>query len=135
MNTVSISDTGNEVTIELFGHEYPNAECAEDRKWINGKVSVKTVSFQGRFDGSFWDDDFKRFREEMGQLIHKQSPRATFSCLEEWLYLEICSSDALGHYTVSVKAQSNFAELTFSFGIEFNLLLKLEQDLSALELV
>jgi len=135
MNTVSISDTGNEVTIQLFGREHPNAECVEDRKWLNGNVFVKTVSFQGGFDGSFWADDFKCFREEIGQLIHQQSPRATFSCLEEWLRLEICSSDALGHYKVSVKAQSNFAELTFSFGIEFNHLLKLEQDLSALKFV
>ena len=130
MHIISISDTGNEVSIELRNYEESELNMEEELKWINGTISIKGPPFQGEFDGSFLDSDFKRFREELVMLLEKKNLKATFSCLEKWLYIEIVSSDELGHFSVFVSAQCNSSTLSFSFESEFSQILKIEKELN-----
>lgn len=105
------------ITFEDFPKDPSNDS---DEFWLDGTVDVSCNKLSYQYLISFQANDILSLIREIDQLLNCGKNDASFHCLEEWLSINICSQDSLGHYKVRFEIRDDDTEIKSSFTIAFN---------------
>jgi hypothetical protein len=125
---ITISNGTEHLSIAFEDFCRDSAADAEEY-WLDGTVDVLCNRLSYRYLISFQANDVSSFAGEMEDLLNCRRKTASFSCLEEWLSIDISAQDSLGHYNVAFEIRDHETEIKSSFTIAFNDLKNARRDM------
>jgi hypothetical protein len=126
--------SGEHVSIEVIGYEFPESTDVDDGNWLISVISVRAGIWQGRIRALLRTEDFPEFSRQIKELYQNPIASAKFGTMEEWLELTF-TSDRYGHINVEGSALDDPGignELRFHFQIDQSFLPAILESLEAL---